>query len=442
MTQLSGQQAAAIERIKNWYGNALLDTGLGGGAAPFKLFGYAGTGKTTLAKEIGPALGISDVRFATFTGKAAHVLRSKGANPVTTIHSGIYLPTSDAEVREKLKLARVEVEALEAELQGTDEQIIEAGWADRVELMGRLSEASEEIEELEAASRRLAFEWNEDSEWAQAELIVLDEVSMVNAKIAADVERYGVPVLVLGDPGQLPPVDGGGYYTSSQPDFLLTKVHRQAKDSPVLDLATRIRESEGTTLGLAATDVRPASVLEAMEHDQVLCWTNKRRWAMVDVIRRKLGRQPGVPSAGDRIMCLSNNRDIGSFNGEQFEVLSAEPAANNWRLTVRDDEGRERTIPTVGEAFLGQTMQEQAKNSGAGIRGPWMLATFAQAITVHKAQGSQWRSVYVVNETPGMISMTSKREGRTAALEQARRWLYTAATRAEEHVTITAERGR
>jgi ATP-dependent exoDNAse (exonuclease V) alpha subunit len=71
------------------------------------------------------------------------------------------------------------------------------------------------------------------------------------------------------------------------------------------------------------------------------------------------------------------------------------------------------------------------------MRGDRLLCTFAQAITVHKAQGSEAERVYVVNETPGMVAMTTKREGRTEALAQARRWLYTAVTRARSEVIIT-----
>jgi exodeoxyribonuclease-5 len=85
-------------------------------------------------------------------------------------------------------------------------------------------------------------------------------------------------------------------------------------------------------------------------------------------------------------------------------------------------------------------MQDQAKKSGAGIRGGRMLATFANAITCHKSQGSQWESVYVVDETPAMISMTIRREGAAAAVEQARQWMYTAVSRASESVTVTAAR--
>jgi exodeoxyribonuclease-5 len=52
----------------------------------FRLFGYAGTGKTTLARHL--AKGVSGrVLFAAYTGKAASVMRSKGCTGASTIHS-------------------------------------------------------------------------------------------------------------------------------------------------------------------------------------------------------------------------------------------------------------------------------------------------------------------------------------------------------------------
>lgn len=420
-TTLTGQQQAGIERIRQWHH----DQAQGFGADAFRLFGPAGTGKTTMAREIPAALGISEVRYGTFTGKAAHVLRGKGAAPVSTIHSGIYFPTTSEEVRQRLFDARMDLSANTSSI----EKATRAGAPDSIlcELNNRAMELVIQIQVLEQESRRLAWEWNPDSEWACADLIILDEVSMVGPKLAADIERYNVPVLVLGDPAQLPPVEGGGYYTDAEPDFLLTEIHRQALESPVLELATRIRLSTGERLGLTAADMEPASVDAAMEADQVLVWSNRRRWAMLTVMRRKLGFPVGRVVEGDRIMCLTNNKELAVFNGQQFEVL------DGGRL--KDDEGHIREIDMYDDGFAGQEMQQQAKNGGLGIRGKKMLATYAQTITVHKAQGSEWKHVYVVDETPAMMSMTARREGREAAITQARQWAYTAATRASERLT-------
>lgn len=429
MTNLTDQQQAGIERIQNWYTQHSWTEDLHT-ASVFRLFGWAGTGKTTMAKEIPAALGLSNVRYATFTGKAAHVLRGKGAAPVSTIHSGIYFPTTSEEVKQRLwhalsdqaTNARTINKARDA---GAPQPIME-------ELEARSIELAAEIQVLQQEAKRLSWEWNPDSEWASADLIILDEVSMVGPKLAADIEAYGVPVLVLGDPAQLPPIEGGGHYTAARPDFLLTEIHRQALESPVLELATRIRESATERLGLTAADVEPASVDAAMEADQVLVWSNKRRWAMLTVMRRKLGFPEGKVVEGDRIMCLTNNKELAVFNGQQFTVLAGG--------RLQDDEGHVREIAMYDDGFAGREMQDQAKNGGLGIRGKKMLATYAQAITVHKAQGSEWDHVYVVDETPAMMAMTARREGREAAITQARQWAYTAATRASKRLTWAAKR--
>lgn len=423
MTQLAAQQLAGIEKIKAWHTGAAAD-GFGG---VFRLFGYAGTGKTTMAREIPAALGLKNVVYGTYTGKAAHVLRSKGADPVSTIHSAIYMPTTSTEAREALTAARAERETLAFEFPSDDNA-------------ERIAELNALIPTLEANARRMSWEFDPMGAWSGADLIILDEVSMVNAKLAADVESYGVPVLVLGDPAQLPPVEGGGYYTNATPDHLLTEVHRQALENPILSLATRIRDSSDGDLGLTPDDFTPVSVRHAMEHDQVLVWSNKRRWALITAMRNLLGYPVGRPVAGDRIMCLTNNKDMAVFNGQQFDVLAVAEGRLGPTLTVRTEEGAERSIPCYADGFLGREMQDQAKQSGAGGRGGRMLATFAQAITVHKAQGSEWGSVYVVNETPAMISMSSRREGREVAVEKGRQWMYTAASRARDTLTITAPR--
>jgi exodeoxyribonuclease-5 len=432
---LNGQQQVGLEKIKQWYEGARD----GFTADVFRLFGYAGTGKTTMAKYVAEALG-ARVAFGAFTGKAASVLRTKGATPVSTIHSAIYFPTTSAEARRALEDARAERDELVAAAREDPHGPVD----DPEAMVVRMTELEALIPELEANAKRMRWEFNPDGPWSELDLIILDEVSMVGAKIASDIESYGVPILVLGDPAQLPPVEGGGYYTNAEPDHLLTEVQRTALESPVLALATRIRESQGAGLGLTQNDMRPVSLAEAMEHDQVLVWTNKRRWSLVNAMRKRLSLPDGTPAPGDRIMCLTNNKDLAVFNGQQFEVRGIPRTdALGPTLEVADlDTGTVRELPVFSEGFEGLDMEKMAKGSGAGIRGGRMLATFSQAITVHKAQGSEWPSVYVADETPAMISMTARREGQQQAVAQGRQWLYTAATRASERVTIARTSGR
>lgn len=454
---LNDQQAAGLAKVKAWYEGAG-DASEFGMTEVFPWFGYAGTGKTFTAARIPEALGLQKVVFGTYTGKAASVLRRSLAKygvgfPVSTIHSAIYFPTTSAAAKAALDLAKADLarmgdvqEVLDQMPQGDPRRIayvVEQGWANVMEFSGHLDQTRESIPELTAAAKRLRWEFNPDSDWASVELIILDEVSMVNAKLAADIESYGVPIIVLGDPAQLPPVEGGGYYTNRKPQVLLTKIERQAiEGSPIIELATRVRESQGGALGLRPGDMRRRSLAEAMEADMVLTWTNKRRWAMINAMRKQHGRVAGQVVPGDTIMNLTNNKEMAVFNGQIFTVIEARKAVHKgvdlgWDLTVQDEDGNERPMSTHAEGFINQDEQTKAKNSGAGMRGNRILATYAQAITVHKAQGSEAKKVYVVNETPGLIGMTAKREGQDAALATARRWLYTAVTRASESVTIT-----
>jgi exodeoxyribonuclease-5 len=412
MITLTPEQDKAIDAVRDWYEacmTTLLPSGLYNSRTPFRLFGPAGTGKTTLVRHLADALGLDSIVYGAYTGKAAHVLRSKGI-PATTIHSAVYTPRGSQ--------APEELDALKAKL--TNMQLGEISGID-VPDPAEVADLKEEIEQIEAWMRKPKFEFNPQSDWAYADLIVLDEVSMVSATMAIDIESYGVPVLVLGDPAQLPPIEGGGYYTNVEPNVLLTEIHRQALESPVLKLATHVRT--GGSWSQAAV---PVNLAAAMEADQVLCWKNSTRWALIQKIRAKLGRPAKEPVAGDRVMCLVNNKDMGVFNGQQFEVLSADKFEGDWVLVVRDDEGCERTLQATPEGFQGIDGETRGKGMRL-FRGDTGLFTFANAITVHKSQGSEWPHVYVVDQTH-LMTRSSPAEKRA--------WVYTALTRASDRVTL------
>src|SRR5690606_17137443 len=96
-----------------------------------------------------------------------------------------------------------------------------------------------------------------------------------------DLLSFGTPVLVLGDPAQLPPVSGGGFFTSAGPDMMLTEVHRQAADNPIIRMSMLVRDgqplSEGAYEGsrvIAAGDLDQQDILSA---DQVLVGRNVTR---------------------------------------------------------------------------------------------------------------------------------------------------------------------
>ena len=139
--QWSPQQEDALARVSAWLKS--------GRPQVFRLFGYAGTGKTTLARHFAEGFK-GEVAFGAFTGKAAHVLRQKGCEGATTLHALIYRPR-------------------------------------------------------EVESEEPSFVLNRESAAAKADLIIIDECSMVDEELGRDLLSFGTPVLVLGDPAQLPP---------------------------------------------------------------------------------------------------------------------------------------------------------------------------------------------------------------------------------------------
>ncbi|MCX4474840.1 ATP-dependent RecD-like DNA helicase [Micromonospora sp. NBC_01655] len=416
--EFAPQQQEAIQRITDWFAD---DT-----SQVFRLFGYAGTGKTTLARHIVEGLGVSAL-YAAFTGKAAYVLRSKGCDNASTVHSLIYQP---------VEKARKRLEELKAQLRDTDDP------AERAELARQVAHEQSKIDSPDWILR-------DETELTAANLLVLDEVSMVGERMAYDLLSFGTRILCLGDPAQLPPVDGGGYFINHAADHLLTEIHRSALDSPVTRMATAIRNSEPgrRDYGIGGRDgdsgrVDRLSIADLLAFDQVLVGRNATRWQAVHLLRALRGLI-GAPQSGDRIIALANSGEAEVFNGQQFDVIDAldSDRPDRHRLVVRDDEGSERDLTVWASGFKDLEGEKQAKRDG---RGTIVAATFAQAITTHKSQGSQWPRVLVVDESSVFYGAAYREHAKTlgpatAAIEghvNGRRWLYTAVTRAAKQAVI------
>jgi exodeoxyribonuclease-5 len=367
MTEFSSHQNDALRAVADW-----LKTRPGKNGAPqvFRLFGYAGTGKTTLAKHIADGAD-GDVKFAAFTGKAASVMRGKGCHGASTIHSLIY----------------------------------------------RARESGEEIP---------SFDLWDEAPASKAELIIIDECSMVDAELGRDLISFGVPVLVLGDPAQLPPIQGGGFFTEAEPDVMLTEVHRQAQDDPIIRLSMDVRAGEylepgryGESEVVRRDDLDPQRVLEA---DQVLVGRNATRRAYNTRMRERRGFDDAMPSAGDKLVCLRNNRKKGLFNGGLWSVKER-GARRTGIMTLRllpDDETATRGVKVSvrPECFTGGIEQIDWAR-----RKPYDEFDYGYVLTVHKAQGSQWDDVVLFDES---FAFQDSRE----------RWLYTGVTRAAKKLTV------
>jgi exodeoxyribonuclease-5 len=394
----SPQQEAALEAVGKWMRKD--------GPRPcFKLAGYAGTGKTTLARHLAEGAG-GKVYFASYTGKAAHVLMRRGVQCASTIHRLIYTPRDkcDArlvELRRDLERARSTVPV--------DEVVVR-----KIEV-----EVAREKQNL----RRPEFTVNYDSEIQGAALVVVDEYSMVSRLVGTDLASFGVPVLALGDPGQLPPVHGDCYF-AGEPDCLLTEIHRQAEENPVLAMSKTVREGGQLHPGqYGESRVVYRSKLSdgeldrlLLDADQILVGTNATRRQVNRKVRKLLGREGSLPVKGDRLVCLRNSHDEGLLNGQIWEVTSATSQGRMLRLRLRNDDGDRVACLAHQAHFLGE----------ADDLDPWTLRQsnefdFGYALTVHKAQGSEWDKVLLFDEWH---------------FNDRVRWLYTAVTRAAESITI------
>jgi exodeoxyribonuclease-5 len=393
----------------------------------FSLGGCAGTGKTTVAKMIADRVRDASggqVLFCAPTGKAAHVLTHKGC-PATTIHKLIYQQAGDPPTKAQIEKLRTEVASARAArdaISGGDE------WRKLDAEMTRLTGLLIRMES-EADRKGPRFRLNTDSEVRYAELVIVDECSMVDGRVATDLESFGVPIIALGDPAQLPPVGAASHWTRRDPDFVLDQIHRQSAGSPIIQLATRVRTGQQIHYADdgAARVVRKSTegleqlVLDTVRADgQILVGRNATRHASNAKIRRLLGRgTTPIPVAGDRLICLRNNHELGLLNGTMWTCVDFEIVDDaTGLLTAEPDDGGPRVRCTVWRhAFEGR------EHELGPVRRECEEFAFGYAITVHKSQGSEWDSVVLFDESSAF--------GRDAW-----RHLYTGITRAAKQLTV------
>lgn len=391
---LSGEQEKARAAVLEWLKRP-------DGAPVFRIFGYAGVGKSYLAREIARSCG-GTVIFAAYTGKAANVLRAKGCIGAQTIHSLIYRPIS---------YTTKEIESLRSMVKTLPDG------ERRERLRAELAEAER------GGGTRFVLD-REGSDLVIADLLIVDEVSMVDGKVTADLLSFGVPILVLGDPEQLPPINGVGELMGVEPDIMLTEVHRQAEGSPVIRLATEVRAT-GRIPRSAKTGVSLASLPIAAP---VLVGRNSTRWAVIRQLRMMRGRSLTDPGPSDRIIILKNNRELNVFNGQQFIVGSVVAVyPHMFVLRVLDDAPGAvlRDLPVYRSGFLDIEGEREAGKKG--FRGKIAAATWAESLTAHRAQGSEWDTVAIIDES----AVFGRDDPRTPG-----RWAYTCVTRASQTLMI------
>ena len=361
--------------------------------------GFAGTGKSTLVKFLIQSLpGIDpdeDVVFATFTGKAAQVLMSKGNRNAMTLHKLLYdsVPKPDGTFLRKPKF-------------------------------------------------KLEYK-----------IVVVDEVSMAPKDMIDLLFTHNIYVICLGDPFQLPPINkDSDNHLLDNPHVFLDEVMRQAKESEIIRLTMDIRE--GKTLNnfdgqdvkvYNQSDLNTGMLLWA---NQIISGTNKTRVNINNNMRTLLERGDN-PEEGDKLICLKNYWDYFADNGDylvngtigylsdvygSFNIIP--PFFGGGRIDTTNGVFTSDTGATygklqmdkkeilTGERCLDSKTIYRLMGSRKYSHLVPMEFTYGYAITCHKSQGSQWDKVLVIEEKFPFDKV-----------EHAR-WLYTAATRAISKLVI------
>ena len=469
------------------------------------LGGFAGSGKSTLVSLVASTLP-APIAFCAYTGKASSVLKRKlHAAGMFTV--GVQKPNRDGSASLEARpycgtihsLIYRMCECREPKTVQLNKPCPEKGCnmelGAPVDKLARCPKGHEHrmtAEKYDAIKPKTAFVYAEKDadgrctkcggkEWLRREaldrsysLIIVDEASMVDDMMLRDLKSYGVPILAVGDHGQLPPVGGTGSLMKN-PMLRLEKIHRQAEGNPIIALSKMIRETgrlpedwrsledaEGTeavTFGKlrfidSILEERYANASpERLLAMGLACYTNRRRMGLNVAARRALGTARvgrELPRKGEHVVCLRNMKGNGGappiYNGmrgvlttdadfkqiknSDGKVISTSETHIMGSVEFPDDdiEAREYEM-LVGQFNREKTFaqpEELARECGIhSFAMAGALFDFGFAMTVHKMQGSQFEDLVVCVERPGPVQE-----------EDWRRWLYTACTRASVRLTI------
>ncbi len=414
---LNDQQEDAIKKFKHWWNNERHIRPI------FYLYGYGGTGKSTLLPMLLECTGLDlettkfpEVACMAPTAKAALVMRNKlhtdglSTTLPKTIHHYLYVPIDD-DLEDDLN-------ALESE----SDPILKARL--QYEITRRL------------ATRKVSFLSGTSARLVDCQLIVVDEASMVGSKVGADLLNLGIPILAMGDPGQLPPVNDTAALMVDNPDVFLTDIRRQAKDNPIILFASLLREGKDVPNGEYDGKLFVYSASEAddkvdvTDGRQIILGTHRRRWALTRGIRKILhGVDAGAPPLkGEPIIIKRNHRKFPHIiNGSLGRM---EETLEEWNLHRASGviDATIEGVPFHGEVYCGLFQEHIHGVAGYCEAGPratrdaqirTVHADWAYAITCHAAQGSQFDEPIVFDES--QVFRSDKN-----------RWAYTAASRAAD----------
>ena len=363
---LNDQQEECINKAIKWFNNV-------SSKQTFEISGPAGSGKTTIVKAIIEKLNlrIEDVLFVAYVGKAALQLSRSGVNG-RTIHSTFYdivfKPVKDEEGNVIIK-------------------------------NGRVITRPEFVKKERIPSN--------------IKLIVIDEAPMVNDTFGDDIESFGVPIICLGDLQQLPPVIGNSKYLV-RPDYVLTKVMRQAEGNPIIYLSQLASRGEPIPYGKYGDKcyVIPKSKVNSdilLGADMILTPTNRSRVELNRHIRENLkGITSDIPIVGEKLICRKNNRNrimgdsVYLVNGMLgYVVQSSKSSFNGTTIDISFSPDFNDNIIFNNVRLDYKTLMNSIQpNNGEYKKGYSMydMFEFGDVITVHLSQGSQAENVLYISE--------------------------------------------
>ncbi|ROU01136.1 ATP-dependent DNA helicase [Histidinibacterium lentulum] len=380
------------------------------------------------------------------TNKAASVLRNRGV-PATTIHRIIYTPVYDPEFEKIAEWLAGQGDRPETEAMG--EAALDRAYA-AFQTHGSVPAA------LAAAGLRgsdFITGWKRREE--PLDIGFVDESSMLDAKQFEDLKELFPTLLLFGDPAQLPPVQstGGGMVFDELPEkrrLVLHRIHRQEADNPILDLAHALADPEvdfhrfERLVGEAAAKDPRVVMAERVEADlmarsPVLVWRNKTRIRLIHAFRAAYGAPVDELLEGEPLICdgielpLKHRKkrlDLearGLIKGAQVIYLGPGKRPGFSRLHVMG--ALEPRLSAASIVKIEKEGEEEPFIPFAATMGATFL--HGAAVTIHKAQGSQWDTVQVF--APDIYAAAQM--GRVEAGQPLwKRLAYVAVTRAEREL--------
>jgi exodeoxyribonuclease V len=443
--------------------NGELSPAAEGKAQVLAVVGKAGSGKTMLLAALYRAMAAAGVEVVSGdyegrrrkdrrtlailapTNKAASVLRSRGV-PATTIHRILYTPVYDPQYE---RIAEwLAGQGTRPQVEGLTELALDRAKAfyDQVaSIPGALAAAG-----LRGSDFIKGWKRREEP----LDVGFVDESSMLDERQFDDLREIFPTLVLFGDPAQLAPVGQSGEMVFDKLGetrrLVLSRIHRQAQDNPILDLAHALADPEVDFPRFelmieqaAAADDRVVLAervdADLMARSPVLVWRNATRIRLITAFRAAQGAPdtellPGEPLICDGIELPLKHRkkriDLearGLIKGAQVIYLGPGNRPGFARLHVIGAE--EPQVAAAAIIKIEKPDEDEPFIPSAATMGAAFL--HGAAVTIHKAQGSQWDTVQVFAPDLWAASQAGRME---AGLPLWKRLAYVAITRAEQRL--------